>query len=158
VVALGQRKDGSGYVQAGGRNLADFAEVFELAQREGVVPGTVLSSNGDGPLVPSSGFCDPRVVGVVSGANGLRPGMIVGARADGSTDLPVAVAGRVYVRVNTEGGPLQAGDLLTSSGTPGVATRAPDTRSAAGCTIGKALSGLAPGTREQMVLMLVFNR
>jgi hypothetical protein len=95
---------------------------------------------------------------VVSGANGLQAGMTVGSRADGSTDLPIAVAGRVYVRVNSDGGPIQSGDLLTSSDTPGVATKAADPQTAAGCTIGKALADLPKGTGERMILMLVFNR
>jgi hypothetical protein len=158
AVSIGQRSDGTGFVTVGGKTLGDFAEVFELAHREGIVPGTVMSANSVVALVPSSRFCDPRVVGVISGANGLQAGMTVGSRADGSTDLPVAVAGRVYVRVNSDGGPIQAGDLLTSSDTPGVATRVADPQTAAGCTIGKALADLPAGTGERMVLMLVFNR
>jgi hypothetical protein len=158
AVSMGQRKDGSGYIKVGDKMVADFAEVFEVGDRAGIVPGTVLSSDSTAKLGPSSRPCDPLVVGVVSGANGLRPGMIIGAREDGSTDLPVAVAGRVYVRANGEGGPIKAGDLLTSSGTPGVAMRAEDPKSAVGCTIGKAMSDLPEGGGEHMILMLVFNR
>jgi hypothetical protein len=155
---IGQRKDGSGYVRAGDKTVGDFAEVFEIGDRDGIVPGTVLVSDFGAKLAASSRACDPLVVGVVSGANGLSPGMIIGARADGSTDLPVAVAGRVFVRANSEGGPIKAGDLLTSSRTPGVAMRVSDPKAAIGCTIGKAMSDLPEGGGEHMVLMLVFNR
>jgi hypothetical protein len=155
---IGQRKDGSGYVRAGDKTVGDFAEVFEMGDRKGIVPGTVLASNSGAKLAVSSRACDPLVVGVVSGANGLSPGMIIGARADGSTDLPVAVAGRVFVRANSEGGPIKAGDLLTSSRTPGIAMRVSEPATAIGCTIGKAMSDLPAGHGEHMVLMLVFNR
>jgi hypothetical protein len=158
VAEIGQRKDGSGFVFVGGKFLGDFAEVFEMADRASVVPGTVVSANADAALAPSRKFCDPLVVGVVSGANGLQAGMVVGSRADGSTDLPVAVAGRVYVRANSPDGPIRPGDLLTSSDVPGVATKVTDSRAASGCIIGKALSELPAGPGEQMILMLIFNR
>ncbi len=109
-------KNGGGAVTVGGRRAHDYAEVFELATRRGVVPGTVMSiASGGVLLAPSAMPFDPKVVGVVSGAGGLIPAVVAGARADATTDLPVALMGRVYVRVCAEGGAVAPGDLLVSS-------------------------------------------
>ncbi len=50
--------------------------------------------------------------------------------------LPVALSGRVLVKVTTEGGEIKAGDPLTTSSTPGVAMKAIKT----GAIIGTAMS------------------
>jgi hypothetical protein len=55
--------------------------------------------------------------------------------------VPLALAGRVYVNVTTENGPIQPGDLLTTSSTAGYAMKAGESREAA--IIGKALGSLA---------------
>ncbi len=151
----------AGGVLVGGRQAHDYAEVFELATRRDVLPGTVMSVAGDGvALAPSAAAYDPKVMGVVSGAGDLRPAMVVGSRADASTDLPVALMGRVYVRVCAEGGAVAAGDLLVSSSLPGVAMRAAGDRRALGRVIGKALEPYAAGDRqsEGLVQMMVLNR
>ncbi|MDP3986114.1 MAG: hypothetical protein Q8P77_01625, partial [Candidatus Veblenbacteria bacterium] len=49
---------------------------------------------------------------------------------------PIAIAGRVPVKVNLENGPIHTGDLLTSSSVPGEAMKA----TAAGMVVGQALS------------------
>ncbi len=137
----------AGGLLVGGQRAHDYAEVFELATRRGVVPGTVMSVAGDGvALAPSAAAYDPKVMGVVSGAGDLRPAMVVGSRADASTDLPVALMGRVYVRVCAEGG--------------AVAMRAAGDRRALGRVIGKALEPYAAGDRqsEGLVQMMVLNR
>ena len=83
--------------------------------------------------------------------------MRIGSREDGSTDLPVAVAGQVYVRVNTESGPIAVGDLLVSSSVPGVAMRGVDSSRLTGTVVGKALQPYA-GENESLIRMLVLNR
>ena len=99
------------------------------------------------------------MVGVVSGAGVLQPGMRIGTREDGSNDLPIALIGQVYVRVSTENGPIQIGDLLVSSSRTGVAMRAADPSRAIGTVIGKALETYdAPPEKEALVRMLVMNR
>ena len=104
VVYIGSLTNGKGTVEVNGNRLADFSEVFELARRDGVIPGTVMSADGRGMLGPSRRSYDPGVVGVVSGAGDLQPGMRIGSREDGSKDLPVALIGQVYVRVSSENG------------------------------------------------------
>jgi hypothetical protein len=151
---------GFGSIAVNGMSIHDFAEVFELGDRDGVVPGTVLSVAGtNGRLGPSRGPYDHTVIGVVSGAGGLRPGMTIGSRADGSRDLPVALSGQVYVRTSGEGGPIEVGDLLVASGTPGVAMRATDRGKAVGAVIGKAMEPVVDfGEREVLVRMFVMAR
>ena len=68
--------------------------------------------------------------------------------------VPVALAGRVPVKVDAGYGAIRPGDLLVSSPTPGHAMRAVDPR--AGTVIGKAPQSLESGTG--CILMLVLLR
>lgn len=156
---------GRGYVKLNDKAYlsgkgSDYAEPFDLATKAGVIPGTVMSATGAGPLAPSSSRYDRKVIGVISGARDLSPGLQLGARSDGTTDLPIAMAGQVYVRVCLEAGSIQPGDLLVSSSTPGVAMRAGDLSRAFGGVIGKALEPYRgeDGHAEGLVRMLVMNR
>jgi len=159
VVYIGSLTNGKGTVEVNGNRLADFSEVFELARRDGVIPGTVMSADGRGMLGPSRRSYDPGVVGVVSGAGDLQPGMRIGSREDGSKDLPVALIGQVYVRVSSENGAIQLGDLLVSSSKSGVAMRASDPARTLGTVIGKALESYeASADREGLIRMLVMNQ
>ena len=79
---------------------------------------------------------DSGTVGVIS----TQPGMVLGNGADagnGGRAVPLALSGRVPVKVSTENGPIHPGDILASSSTPGVAMRA----TKAGAIIGQALTG-----------------
>jgi len=161
VVYIGSNVNGSGLVQVDGVTVNDYAEIFELVVRANVIPGTVMSmkESGEG-LEPSNELYDTKVVGVISGAGGFTPGMVIGTREDGSHDLPVAVSGQVYVRVCVEGGEIKVGDLLVSSSQPGVAMRASDINKTMGTVIGKALEPYTerPGESEGLIRMLVMNR
>jgi hypothetical protein len=160
-VEIGVGTDGRGGIWVEGNTVADYAEVFELASREGVSPGTVLSLTGSSARVgPSRRAYDSAVVGVVCGAGDLHPGLVLGARSDGSTDLPVALSGQVYVRISLEGGAIEPGDLLVASGTPGVAMRLAAPELALGTVLGKALERYSGngGEPEGLVRMLVMMR
>jgi len=151
----------NGRIVVNGDLVHDYAEVFDLATRRGVIPGTVMAVADKGPhLAPSSTPYDARVVGVISGAGGLSHGMRIGSRTDSSTDLPIAVAGQVYVRVCLEGGAVHPGDLLVASSRPGVAMRAEDRLRAFGAVVGKALESFEgqEGVAEGLVRMLVMTR
>jgi hypothetical protein len=112
-----------------------------------------------GRIAPAALPYERRVIGVISGAGGLRPGSVVGSREDGSIDLPLAVSGQVYVRVCLEGGSIEPGDLLVASSEPGVAMRAADPGLAAGAVVGKALEAFGPGQeKEGLVRMMVMLR
>ncbi|HEX4965768.1 MAG TPA: collagen-like protein [Thermoanaerobaculia bacterium] len=160
VAYIGSDTSGKGRVEINGAKVLDYAEVFELAARQGVGPGTVMAVAGpEGRIAPSAGSYDPRVVGVVSGAGGLRPGSVIGSREDGSNDLPVAVSGQVAVRICLEGGPIEPGDLLVASSRPGVAMRAADPNRATGAVVGKALEAFGSGQgKEGLVRMMVMLR
>ncbi|MCB0790407.1 MAG: hypothetical protein H6595_10135 [Flavobacteriales bacterium] len=121
---------------------SDLAELFAAPAETTIVPGTVVTIDpATQGIRPSEGAYDRLVVGVVSGARGIRPGMRMGQ--DGTVahgDVPVAIAGRVYVRCSLANGPIAAGDLLTSAHEPGMAMKATDREASWGAIIGKALS------------------
>jgi hypothetical protein len=123
----------------------DCAEYFDLATgSQGIEPGTVMALHDDGKLRRSDRAYDPAVVGVVSGAGSRRPGVVLGARADGGHRALVAVSGTTYCKVDADLGPIAAGDLLTTSETAGYAMRAEPAK-AFGSVLGKALRRLDNG-------------
>jgi hypothetical protein len=88
---------------------------------------------------------DRAILGVISDGTG---GFLINSNAKSTdaplTGMPLVLAGRVPVRVSLENGPIQIGDFLAPSSTPGVAMRA----SEPGPTIGIALEAFNPETRE----------
>jgi hypothetical protein len=124
---------------------ADCAEDFEITDCAQVDPGTVMVIANDGGLRPSEDAYDKRVAGVISGANDLRPGIVLGRRASMRARHPVALMGQVYCKVDASYAAIEVGDLLTTSATPGHAMRAADPVKAFGAVIGKALSPLTAG-------------
>jgi hypothetical protein len=75
---------------------------------------------------------------------------------DAKDDRPVlALVGRVPVRATTENGPIQPGDLLTSSSKPGYAMRCSEAKKCEGAIVGKALQAL--GQSKGMILMLIMR-
>lgn len=137
----------------GGSDLAEGFVVSGSAYT--TTAGMIVSIDParEGMLNPSQEPYDKMAVGVVSGANGIDPGLIMGQAGsivDG--DTPVAIAGRVYVKSSDENGRIKPGDLLTSSSTPGCAMRVDNYMHAAGAIVGKALGS---PTDDGYVLMLV---
>jgi hypothetical protein len=92
-------------------------------------------------------------VGIVSGANGVNPGMLLEQDNVLAGNTKVAIAGRVYVKATTQNGVIKAGDLLTSSDKAGFAMKATSRRKAFGSVVGKALTHLTD--KEGYVLVLV---
>ncbi len=137
---------------------SDIAEPYDVASAglTAPKPGMVVSIDPDkvGKLRVSSGAYDRMVAGIISGANGVATGLTLtqeGTVADGS--LPIAKVGRVWAYVDAdEGGAVRAGDLLTTSSTPGHAMKAEPGKSQ-GAVLGKAMSSLEKG--KGMVLVLV---
>jgi hypothetical protein len=124
---------------------ADCAEDFEIDQNAEVEPGSVLVISEAGRLRPADQTYDRRVAGVVAGAGGLRPGVVLGRHASGGPAVPVSLAGRVYCKVDATDQPIKTGDLLTTSGIPGHAMAAVDPARAFGSVLGKALQPLGYG-------------
>ena len=69
--------------------------------------------------------------------------------------IPVALAGKVYCKVDASFGAIELGDMLTTSATPGFAMKAQDPLRAFGSTIGKALSGLDAGCGLIPILVIM---
>jgi hypothetical protein len=142
---------------------ADFAENFEVNETTNgeavtmkIEPGMVVSIDAERPgkLTLSARPYDSQVAGVVSGAGGVKPGMVMsqeGTLADGN--IPVALTGRVYCWVDASYGVIRPGDLLTTAPTPGHAMKAIDREKAQGAIIGKAMTSLNEG--RGLVLILV---
>jgi len=143
---------------------ADLAEPFEITDdgsdsSELATAGTVVVIDPDRPgaLKVSSTAFDSRVAGVISGANGLNPGMMMSAtchRSLGATGRPVALAGRVWCLCDADvNGGIKPGDRLTTSTTPGHAMRVAVGDHADGAVLGKAMTELKSG--RGLVLVLV---
>jgi hypothetical protein len=138
----------------GGSDLSERFDVHEGA--DGAEPGSVVSIDpaAPGALRMSREPYDRRVAGIVSGAGGVNPGMLMGqpgTKADG--ELPVALTGRVYCKVDASFGAIEPGDLLTTSPTPGHAMKVTDHGQAQGAILGKAMTSLESG--QGLVLVLV---
>jgi hypothetical protein len=124
---------------------ADCAEQFDVLESERIEPGSVLVIDDNGQLAPCRMAYDSRVAGVVSGANGLSPGIILDNRSTPNNRAPIALSGKVYCWVDAQYGPIKIGDLLTTSATPGMAMKADDPLQAFGAVIGKALQPVYSG-------------
>ncbi|MCB2182518.1 MAG: hypothetical protein KQH63_10860 [Desulfobulbaceae bacterium] len=136
---------------------SDLSEQFDIKKISfDIQPGMVVSIDPTQPgkLEISSEAYDNKVAGIVSGAGGIKPGMMMGQRnseADGAH--PVALTGRVYCYADTANGSIQPGDLLTTSNVPGYAMKVTEHNKALGAILGKAMSPLEEG--QGLVLVLV---
>jgi hypothetical protein len=132
---------------------ADCAEEFTVRPEAGIEPGSVLVLDEDGRLALCAKEYDSRVAGVVSGADGVRPGIVLG-RVPGATDRrPIALAGKVVCNVDASFGPIRVGSLLTTSPRAGFAMVAADRERAFGAVIGKAMAPLSAATGKVPVLV-----
>jgi hypothetical protein len=126
--------------------FADCAEGFDTALgTPELQPGTVVVLDGEGALRESSEAYDKKVAGVVSGAGDYRPAIVLDKRTSEQDRATVALIGKAYCKVDAHYGPIEVGDLLTTSPTPGHAMKASDSRRAFGAVIGKALRPLQDG-------------
>jgi hypothetical protein len=134
----------------------DYAEGFDVADPTEITPGTVLCIDPEHPgkLKISERAYDTRVAGIVAGANNLGSGVSLGT---GSHDCNVALAGRVYCNADATLEAIAPGDLLTTSDRPGFAKRVTDFEAAHGAILGKAMEGLAKGTRGQILVLVTLQ-
>jgi len=132
---------------------ADVAEKFPVS--EPVKPGMVVAIDPDRPgrLRMARGVYNRRVAGVVSGAGALPKGVVLGHLSGNEEAPPIALSGRVWVYCDATTHPIEPGDLLTTSDTPGHAMKVTDHTRAQGAVLGKAMTRLASG--RDMVLVLV---
>jgi hypothetical protein len=153
--------EGTGLVASGGRLAASFvgdievsgdvklagadlAEQFDATGRHPVEPGCVVVLVDVDCVQVSAQPYDRRVGGVVSGAGTHVPALILDRRKD-VRRRAIALAGKVWCKVDADLGPIEVGDMLTSSTTPGHAMHALDPARGFGAIIGKALGSLRSG-------------
>jgi hypothetical protein len=132
---------------------ADCSEDFDVSVEEIIEPGTVMVINQEGALQPSQHAYDKRVAGVISGAGNYKPGIILDKQQSQDNRVPIALMGKVYCKVDAQYSPIEVGDLLTTSPTPGHAMKADDPLRAFGAVIGKALRSLNSG--QGMIPILI---
>jgi hypothetical protein len=132
---------------------ADVAEKFPVSEE--VEPGMVLAIDPEHPgkLCLARGAYDRRVAGIVSGANDLPVGAILGNLPGCEDAPPIALSGRVWTHCDASNGAIEPGDLLTTSAMPGHASKVTDHDRAQGAVVGKAMSSLDEG--RGLVLVLV---
>ena len=138
------------------RGGADLAEPFNITSgKDEVIEGAVvvIDDQNPGHLKLSNSPYDTHVAGVVSGANGVNPGIQMHQQGIIEGGKNVALTGRVYVQADAANGAIRPGDMLTTSSTPGHAMKVNDHAKAVGAILGKAMTGLSAG--KGMVLVLV---
>lgn len=90
---------------------ADYAELYYT--RGSAEPGTIMSLDGNGvsQVETARNPYSDRQIGIVS----TNPGHIIG-EADGTgTPVPIALSGRVPIKLSTENGLPKSGDMITVS-------------------------------------------
>jgi hypothetical protein len=133
----------------------DCAENFDLsANVQDIEAGTVMTLNDNGDLEPCSQPYDKRVAGIISGAGGHKPALLLDKKqeeqqhetqSNAKMRMAIALMGKVYCKVDATISPIEIGDLLTTSLTEGYAMKAADFAKAFGSVIGKALEPLREG-------------
>jgi hypothetical protein len=131
---------------------ADCAEEFDILE-DNVEAGTVMVLNESGSLQPSHREYDKKVAGIVSGASGYKPAIVLDRHKSEDQNqknankdrMPIALMGKVYCKVDAQRSSIEIGDLLTTSSTKGYAMKADDPMKAFGAVIGKALGSIKEG-------------
>ena len=113
-----------GRVDTSNADLAENYPAVDTSIEAGDVVSFAIDPDGDGALLQKASRFDPRgVAGVISTAPGLT---LATDPEEKRRQRPLALAGRVPVKVTLDGGAIAPGDLLALSDTPGVARRARD--------------------------------
>ena len=134
----------------------DYAEGFDVSEGYEITSGSVLIIDPDNPgkLTLSDKPYDSKVAGIVAGAKGMGSGVRLGGE---QFDHDVALAGRVYCNVDATYGPIEPGDLLTTSSTPGYAMKVTDYTQAQGAILGKAMERLEKGQQGQILVLVTLQ-
>lgn len=111
----------------GGADLAERYYSNESLQAGEVV---AIDSSLEAGVKKTTGRYQRDTIGIVA----TEPGIVLGPEAE--NDFPIALVGRVPVKVTNENGPIYVGDRVTSAARPGYAMRATQ----AGRVLGTALA------------------
>lgn len=137
---------------------ADFAEMYPVEQ--GTEFGDVMAlgstmvktTNNEEirQLIKSGKSYDNHVIGIVSDNYGdyISVGHNISSE---NNPMPIALKGRVPVKISSSSDPIQAGDYLTTSNDNGKAAKA----SGNGVVIGKALESWNPGQIKNKIMVFV---
>jgi len=131
---------------------ADYAEALSTTDPD-IEAGNVVVLGPDGGVHLCDRDYDTAVAGIVSGAGGVKPAIVLD-RHEGSAD--VALIGKVWCKADADPAPIRPGDLLTTSATIGHCRRVTEPARAFGAVIGKALTPLCSG--QGLVRVLVSPR
>jgi len=113
------------YINGSPADLAEFMDVLKTDQAE---EGEIVSLVGNNKLGKTNKKYDRKLIGVISGDRTST--LHIGDKKplyDDTESLPIALVGRVFVKVNDEGGNIQVGDPITSSSVPGIGMKADKT-------------------------------
>lgn len=142
--------DGNTYTDAAYNvSAADLAELYDPASGENLKPGDLVSVSSGTKVKKTSSAYDAKVLGVVSTEPGIKLG---NTDSTNSGKIPVALSGRVPVKVSGENGPISVGDELSPSSVAGVAMKA----ASYGAVIGKALESFDGSGKSDQGNILVF--
>ena len=141
------------YYKATGLSRADIAENYTVEDLSIESGDLVKIKEDQNPLIgkyvveKTSKPYDSKIMGTIS----TEPAMILGEK--GKENLrPIALIGRVPIKVSTKNGEILAGDYLTSSDIPGVAMKS----TKPGMTIGKALESYSSSSPDEIGKIMVF--
>jgi hypothetical protein len=133
---------------------SDLAEPFHISGAD-IPKGAlvIIDEENPGQLKLSSEPYDHRVAGILSGANGINPGLTLHQQGTLEGGKNVALSGRVYALADATNDSIKPGDLLTSSTTPGHVMKASDDSRTHGAIVGKAMSALKAGKGYVLILV-----
>jgi len=146
------------YAESGTVTAIDVAENYPT--REGnIEAGTILMLDPDNPVFVKTYGNDagasttPKtLIGIISTQPGLLLGGFGNNDFDGEKKVPVALSGRVPVKVSSMGGAIEIGDRITPSSIPGVGMKAEGMEN----TVGIALGSYNSGNDNEIGEILVF--
>jgi hypothetical protein len=134
----------------GGSDVAEPFNMPEITPKGAVV---VIDEENPGHLKVSQHAYDTHVAGIVSGADGINPGLSLHQEGVLEGGKNVALSGRVKVMADASNGEIKPGDLLTTSDIAGHCMKVTDHGRAQGAIIGKAMSALEKGRGYLLVLV-----
>lgn len=124
---------------------ADCALNFAIGTTAPVERGTVMVLGEAGALFPCRRAYDKRVAGVIAGARAFEAGIAADRPGPAGIRQPIALVGTAHCLADAQYGPIEIGDALTTSPTPGHAMKAVEPLAALGAMLGKALCPLSEG-------------
>ena len=128
---------------------ADLAENYPSTQDLMAGEIVAVDSLNSGHIKRTNKSYQSDAIGVISTA----PGLVLGSPDDDNLNqYPVALAGRVPVKVSNENGDIHVGDYITTSSVPGVGMKATQT----GYIVGRALGSFVSDGSTEMGMIPVF--